>query len=301
MSHPDLYSHYNNQLSPVSPIMNLVCNCNPSSLALTTKSIVSSSYSMRHQESNKPVLPFFSPSHRQIQLSSRASGSTTAAKATASPTSPYPLCETVEHIVLFKMKPGTNLEILVDQLNLLRKIPGVLYLTAGIVDEFYCSSKDLYFDVFLHSRHANKQAVDSYMHNPTKLHFTNTYTELYYEDYMVLDWVTYHPEPLPNPKLGNALRLAFFKMNDNGWGDVYTKVGEELGPGSDQLTFGENYVGKTYRPAYKGFALSSLGVFPGVYQMKALGTPQDFGTKLLGQLEPTVNEVIVIDCIIKVV
>lgn len=208
--------------------------------------------------------------------------------------------QTIEHVALFKMKPGTNLDMLIDQLNLLQTIPGIMYLSAGMINDSYYPSP-LYYDVMLHIRLRNQQDDDYYMSCPQKLNFTNTYTEPYYEDYMVMDWVAYHPEPLPFPTLWSALRLTLFKMDDGGWGPVYDGIKEAFSQGeTSQVTFGQNYVGKTYRPQAKGFNLSSLAVFPGVYEMKALGTANEFGTKLKEKLKPTVSQVIVVDYIVNV-
>lgn len=283
--------------------------CDPFSLPLTTKPysrstkpIVSSSSLKRHtrEECSKSVLPFLSAPRPQPLLSSSKT-STAASKSDVTITSPYPPCQTIEHFALFKMKQGTNLEILVDQINRLRTIPGILYLSGGLVHDSSYPSPLPSYDVWLHARFRNQQDVDAYMVSPQKLNFTYTYTEAYYEDYMGLDWFSYHPEPLPSHKLWSAMRLTLFKVDDGGWEPVYKAIKDVYGNGEATLvTYGQNHVGGNYRSHTKGFQLSSLAVFPGVYEMEALGTAKEFRTNLEKNLQPSVSEVIVVDYIVKV-
>ncbi|KAL5707983.1 hypothetical protein ACHQM5_018827 [Ranunculus cassubicifolius] len=214
---------------------------------------------------------------------------------------PYPMHETIEHIVLFKMKPSANLDILIQELNNLRHLPGVLYLTSGYVFEMYSSNSRCEFTIFVHSRFRSKQDLDAYMCHPKKLRFTKTYTEIYYEDYMIVDWVTYHQQPLVNPIVGSALRVTLFKLKDEGWGRICEVIGEELGEAVVQQTFGQSYIGRTYRPAAKGFSIASLGVFEGVYKLRALDESVEFGKKLEEKLKGAVEEVMVIDYIVSTV
>ncbi|KAL5707982.1 hypothetical protein ACHQM5_018826 [Ranunculus cassubicifolius] len=211
----------------------------------------------------------------------------------------YPMCETIEHIVLFKMKPNTNLDILIQELNNLKRLPGVIYLTAGYVYDMYSSNTSLDYTIFLHSRHRNKQDLDIYMHCPEKLKFTNTYTELYYEDYALVDWVTYHPQPLHNPSVGTALRATFLDMKEDGWGVICDVVGDSLGDLTVQQTFGGSYIGKTYRPQNKGFSIASLGVYPGIFQLQAVGSPEEFAKKLEGDVKAAIDNIMVVDYIVK--
>lgn len=212
--------------------------------------------------------------------------------------------QTVEHIVLFKMKNGTDEETLIDAMNSLKTLPGVLYLSAGYTHGIHASPLD--FNIFLHSRHATKAHLDAYMGHRLKYGFTMTYTEPYYQDYMIIDYVHEHHGLLQRPTLGNALRATFFNLKD-GWGErdkdrVVEVMKESLTGSIEQQTFGETYEGTTYRPAHKGYEVGMLAVFPGLAELKALGTPQEFAQKMNEKLKATLDQnvtVFVVDFVLK--
>lgn len=249
----------------------------------------SSVRSQARDESDKSALPMFS------QLSCRTPTkvvNAVPATAPVSPLTPTKPKQTVEHIVLFKMKEGTDEATMVDAMNSLKCLPGVLYLSSGFVHGIHCSPHD--FNIFLHSRHATKDDLDRYMGHRLKYAFTMTYTEPYYHDYMIIDFVHDHDGPLDHPKLGNALRCTFLKMKD-GYGEnekkkVLQVIGEALEGSTDQQTFGESYEGSTYRPAHKGYDFGTLAVFPSVKELASLGSPQEFSKKMQIKLQDMVDE-----------
>ncbi|KAL5723813.1 hypothetical protein ACHQM5_007160 [Ranunculus cassubicifolius] len=229
-----------------------------------------------------PLLPVLS--------SSRAS-TTTKAVPSSTPLTPAKLNETVEHIVLFKMKPDFEAyEIFIDAMNSLKTLPGVLYLSSGYIHDVHSAPLEG-FTVFLHSRHLTREHLDLYMGHRLKYGFTMTYTEPTYADYMIIDYVHSHDGPLDHPGKGDALRTAFFKLKD-GYSasdkEKVLKVASEHLPGSvDQITFGDSFEGTTYRPAHKGYQLGALALFPNLKTMKKLHTPEEYAKHLEGKLVGT--------------
>lgn len=227
-------------------------------------------------------------------LHSRISTVVQAVPATApvSPVTSTKLKQTVEHIVLFKMKEGADVATLVDALKSLKILPGVLYLSSGYIHGIHSSPLD--FDIILHSRHATKHDLDRYMGHRLKYGFTLTYMRPNSQDYMIIDYVHEHEGPLDQPKLGNALRCTFFKMKD-GYGEaeknkVLQVLREALQGSTNQQTFGETYEGTTYLPAHKGYEFGTLAVFPSVKALEPLGSPEEFSKKMQTNLQDTIDE-----------
>ncbi|KAL5697840.1 hypothetical protein ACHQM5_028950 [Ranunculus cassubicifolius] len=253
-------------------------------------------------KSNDHVSAFPKLSSPSISATAKAVANSTEA-IPALPTKPK---QTVEHIVLFKMKEGyKDYETFIDAMNSLKCLPGVLYLSSGYIKDIHHPTDG--FNVFLHSRHATKEHLDKYMGHRLKYAFTMTYTEPYYQDYQIIDYVHEHDSPIVHPAKGTALRTVFYKLKD-GWGpsdkEKAIKVAKEHLPGAiDQQTFGDSYEGTTYRAAHKGYQVGVLGLFPGVADLKRLKSPKEFAKELERKLQGTLvpeGGVIVVDYEVKV-
>ncbi|KAL5707980.1 hypothetical protein ACHQM5_018824 [Ranunculus cassubicifolius] len=185
--------------------------------------------------------------------------------AQVAPISPNP---TIEHVVLFKLKPDVDqskVDTLLKGLRNLTSIDGVVHLTAGRV---HCLASDssLDFDIFFHGRYSSKEVLDNFMAHPTHLKLVNELTDPLSEDFMIVNWVAYHDEPLVNPPPGSAIRVTFLKLKKDQklGGTAKEEVGNHLSESADEATFGENYSSDA-----KGFSFASLAVFGSVEELEA--------------------------------
>ncbi|KAL5701622.1 hypothetical protein ACHQM5_026939 [Ranunculus cassubicifolius] len=211
--------------------------------------------------------------------------------------------QTIEHVVLLKLKPNTDqskIDTLMNGLSDLRSIDNVLHLTTGSVHKIRSSS--LNFDIFLHSRYPSKQDLDNYMASDQHMGLVNNLLGPVCDDFMIVDWVVDHDDQgLDHPPSGSAMRVSFLKLKEevvklgeNEKGIVLKVVEEQLGGGLvKQHTFGENYAD----PA-KGFSIGSLAVFPTVDELDKAGSSEEFADKLKKKLNDYVEDVIVVDYVV---
>ncbi|KAH9613665.1 hypothetical protein KSS87_004432 [Heliosperma pusillum] len=181
--------------------------------------------------------------------------------------------ETIEHIVLFNVKPSTEstqLAAMVNGLNSLRSLPMLLHISAGPLLRNRSSS--LNFTHILHSRYRTKEDLANYSAHDAHLSVVRSSVLPICDDIMAVDWVAQNLQGPTEVQPGSAMRVQFVKLKE-GLGD--TEKGEVLGvigglkdkfDGIDQLSFGENF-----SPARaKGFSLASIGIFDGVKELDAL-------------------------------
>ncbi|KAK9697299.1 hypothetical protein RND81_08G028400 [Saponaria officinalis] len=183
------------------------------------------------------------------------------------------MSSTVEHIVLFNVKPtaeSTQLAAMVDGLNGLRSMDMVLHLSSGPLLRNRSSS--LHFTHILHSRYRTKEDLATYSAHDAHLSVVRSSVLPICDDIMAVDWVAEHLEGPAEVKPGSALRVQFVKLKD-GLGDkekedVFGVIGglKDKFDGIEQISFGENF-----SPARaKGFSLASIGVFGSVKELDAL-------------------------------
>ncbi|KAL5707979.1 hypothetical protein ACHQM5_018823 [Ranunculus cassubicifolius] len=104
------------------------------------------------------------------------------------------------------------------------------------------------------------------MAHPTHTKLVSELLEPITEDFMTVNWVAHHNEPLVKPPPGSAIRVTFLKMKEDQklGGTAKEEVGKHLSESADEATFGENYSTDA-----KGFSFASLAVFPSVKKLKA--------------------------------
>ncbi|KAL5729810.1 hypothetical protein ACHQM5_002708 [Ranunculus cassubicifolius] len=210
--------------------------------------------------------------------------------------------QTIEHIFLFRCKENTDqatINYLIQELDNLRVIPGVLSLTTGPVNRLYSSSSpSLDFGIFFHSRFETKEALDAYMHHPQHLKLNHDLTDPLLGDYMLIDWVYYHKGELAPPP-GSAMRVTFLKLKQGlnlvqkEKSEVFKVIGNNLGRSVEQYTYGENFA-----IAAKGFSISSFAVFLDEEEMKRAGSCGELAKQLENELNHLVESVLVIDYVV---
>ncbi|KAL5729809.1 hypothetical protein ACHQM5_002707 [Ranunculus cassubicifolius] len=209
--------------------------------------------------------------------------------------------QTIEHIFLFRCKENTDqatINYLIQELDNLRAIPGVLSLTTGPVNRIYSSSTpSLDFGIFFHSRFETVEALNAYMHHPQHLKLNHDLTDPLLGDYMLIDWVFHQKAAIPQP--GSAMRVTFLKLKE-GMNlvqsqklEVFKVIGNHLGPSVEQYTYGENFAASA-----KGFSLASLAVFSDVNELEQAGSCEEVANQLKEKLNYLVLNILVIDYVV---
>ncbi|KAK7354607.1 hypothetical protein VNO80_20072 [Phaseolus coccineus] len=200
----------------------------------------------------------------------------------------------VEHIVLVKVKDGTEpskVNDMVNAMNSLASIDGVLYLTAG---PLLRSRPTAAFTHLLHSRYNSKDHLDAYNVHPTHLAAVTSFLFPICDDLMVIDWVT-GKTTLKTPATGSSLRVRFLKLKGEG-GDDQEEVKDKVlsvvrGMEEDA---GEFSCGENISPERaKGFSIASLAVFPGQKEVESVDMEEG-----LVKVVEDVEDVVVVDYVL---
>ncbi|KAJ6966582.1 stress-response A/B barrel domain-containing protein UP3-like [Populus alba x Populus x berolinensis] len=179
--------------------------------------------------------------------------------------------QTVEHIVLFKVKENTDptkINTMINSLNRLISLDSVLHLNAGAL--YRTKSSPIPFTHMLHSRYSSKENLSAYAVHPSHVSVVKESVQPICDDVMAVDWVT---DDLNGggslvPPPGSAIRLSFLKLKE-GLGDEVKD--EILGSikgikgkygGIHQISCGENFSARA-----KGYSIASLAVFPGLSEL----------------------------------
>lgn len=223
-----------------------------------------------------PTLAFCAPPLRpKISRSLlRSSSYHRAARFTVSMSAP-----TVEHVVLFKVKDGTDptrVDSMVSGLNGLASLDQVLHLTAGPIHRTRFSPFG--FTHFLHSRYGSKEDLSGYSLHPDHLSVVKESVLPICDDVMAVDWVADGVESsavVPRP--GSALRLVFLKVRE-GLGDAekgqivgVVKGVKDIVGKIDQMSVGENFSPERA----KGYSIASIAYFPSLDELKGLDTEEE--------------------------
>lgn len=194
----------------------------------------------------------------------------------------------VEHIVLVKVKDGTEqskVDDLVNGMNSLAAIDGVLYLTAGPVLR---SRPAAAFTHFLHSRYSCKDHLDAYNVNPTHIAVVTNSLFPICDNLLVVDWFA-GKTTLKTPATGSGLRVRFLKLkgeDEQVKEKVLGVVGEE---DVGEFSYGENISPERAQ----GFSIASLKVFPGQKELESVELEEG-----LAKVEEDVEEVVVVDYVL---
>ncbi|OWM77290.1 hypothetical protein CDL15_Pgr028927 [Punica granatum] len=209
--------------------------------------------------------------------------------------------QVIEHIVLFKVREGTEqskVNAMMSGLNGLNSLDQVLYLTAGPV--LRSASSLFSFTHMLHSRYSTKDDLSAYSAHPEHLRVVRETGLPICEDIMAVDWIAdgFSGPLAPPPE--SALKVSFLKLKEDLGDAVKDEVlgvirGIKDGPAAvEQLTCGENF-----SPARaKGFSVASLAVFKGVAEMEAAESNKELVESHKEKVREYLDGVIVIDFVV---
>ncbi|GAV72776.1 Dabb domain-containing protein [Cephalotus follicularis] len=249
-------------------------------LGLTTRPLFSSLFS----------LTFSTPKHLPPRLLSIKSSSSRTMSA-----------QTIEHIVLFKVKPETDptkVNAMVDNLNGLISLDNVLHLTAGPLHRIRSPLSN--FTHMLHSRYSSKEDLSAYSANPIHVSVVKESVVPICEDVMSVDWVVDEDTPLAPPPPGSAIRVTFLKLKEK-VGDEAKKeiLGVIKGIKDSFEGISEISVGENFSPGRaKGFSIASLAVFPGLPEMEAVDAKEELVNSHKEKLKDYLDGVIVVDYVL---
>ncbi|XP_021902064.1 stress-response A/B barrel domain-containing protein UP3 isoform X1 [Carica papaya] len=246
----------------------------------------------------------FSPPKRLSQLNlpfltrspSRSSPSTLS--VSMSSTTP---AQTIEHVVLFNVKQGTDpakLNAMLSGLSALTSLDTVLHLTASPI---LCNRSSAFsFTHILHSRYASKDDLSAYAAHPNHLAVVKESVLPICEDVMAVDWVADHV-PIPvGISPGSPVRITFLKLKENVTDEAKEQIfGVVKGikhnfPGISQITCGENFSpGRA-----KGFSIASIAAFKDLGAMEAVESNEELVNLQKEKVRDHLESVIVVDFIV---
>ncbi|XP_050270113.1 stress-response A/B barrel domain-containing protein UP3 [Quercus robur] len=211
--------------------------------------------------------------------------------------------ETIEHVVLFKVKDNTDpskINAMVNGLNALISLEQVVHITAGPV--LRTRSQPLTFTHVLHSRYKSKDDLAAYSAHPSHVSVVKENVLPIVDDIMAVDWVSSsddegHVYSVPS---GSAVKLTLLKLKENLGEDVKSEIFRAIKgikdsfPQISQISYGENF-----SPARaKGYTLASLAVYPGVSDLEAVDSNHEFVNSQKDKVRDYLESVVVVDYVV---
>lgn len=209
--------------------------------------------------------------------------------------------QTIEHIVLFKVKDDTDqskVSAMISGLNGLTSLDSVVHLSAGPLLRNLSSSFN--FTHLLHSRYKSKDDLSSYSQHPSHLSVVKESVLPICDDIMAVDWVADNLQgPLSLP-LGSALRVSFLKLKESSGEGAKCEVLEAIkGIKNSFSQIAQLSVGENFSPARaKGFSIASLAVFPGTSELEAVDSDQELVNSQKEKVRDNLESVIVVDYVV---
>ncbi|XP_010273929.1 PREDICTED: stress-response A/B barrel domain-containing protein UP3-like [Nelumbo nucifera] len=206
--------------------------------------------------------------------------------------------QTVEHVVLFKVKDNTEpskVNAMISRLNGLTSLDQVLHLSAGPI--YRNRSSAFSFTHLLHSRYRTKEDLSVYSAHPNHLSVVEDSVLPICEDIMAIDWVADDLHGPLVPRSGAAMRVTFLKLKEGLGNGVKGEVLRVLGgirnsfASIDQISFGENFS----LARAKGFSIASLAIFPGLTELHALDSNVEAVKAQKEKVKDSLESVIVVD------
>ncbi|KAJ4831861.1 hypothetical protein Tsubulata_947068 [Turnera subulata] len=251
-----------------------------------------------------PHISTSSPTHnlkpKPFNLSFSSSKPATTLRMTTTTTTPS-ATTTVEHIVLFKVKDGTDqakITTMLSSLNALSSLDPVLHISAAPIHRL--RSSPIPFTHILHSRHSSKDLFQAYASHPSHLAVVTDSVRPIIDDAMALDWVAPDLQGPVAPPLGSAVRVTFLKVKEN-LGDgvkgeilgVIKGIKDRFG-GIDQISCGENFTpGRD-----KGYSIASVAVFQGLSEMEAVDAQEELVNLQKDLVRDHLDGVVVLDFVV---
>ncbi|XP_058113754.1 stress-response A/B barrel domain-containing protein UP3-like [Magnolia sinica] len=180
--------------------------------------------------------------------------------------------QTVEHLVLFRVKPNTHpskIDDMISGLNSLSSLPSVVYMTAVPISR--SQSHPFNFTHVVHGRFKTKSDLDSYAAHRAHRKVAKLSFLPICDEYLIADWVSEIDGPAV-PRPGSTLRITLLKPKE-GLGDgskkqILNVVGgiRNSFPEIDQVSFGENFS----TIGHNGFTVGSISIFSGPKEIDVL-------------------------------
>ncbi|XP_062087053.1 stress-response A/B barrel domain-containing protein UP3-like [Humulus lupulus] len=210
--------------------------------------------------------------------------------------------QTIEHIVLLKVKDDTEpskVNAMVNGLRSFKSIEQILHITAGPL--LRNRSTTLNFTHMLYCRYGSKDDLKAYSRHPHHISVAKESVLPICEDVMAVDWVA---EDLQGPISsfpGSALRVTLLKLKEDLEEEKTTEiVGALKGIKNSfigqitRLTCGENF---SPRRA-KGYSIGSIAVFPGLSELDAMDSNEELVKLHEEKVKEYLESVVVVDYLV---
>ncbi|XP_004507984.1 stress-response A/B barrel domain-containing protein UP3 [Cicer arietinum] len=238
-------------------------------------------------------VPCSSPKQLSLQVRSWPSRSSIKTMSTQS--------QTVEHIVLFKVKEDTEpskVTAMVNGLSSLISLDQVLHLTVGPL--LRNRSTSLTFTHMLHSRYKSKEDLEAYAAHPSHVSVVKGNVLPIVDDIMAVDWIAEDLNADVVPKQGSAIRVTFLKLKENAVSDQVLEVIKGIPEKFEQIN--QLSCGENFSPARaKGYSIASLAVFPGVSELEAVDSNQELVNYQKDKVRDRLDSVLVVDYVVPAV
>ncbi|CAL1413911.1 unnamed protein product [Linum trigynum] len=237
-------------------------------------------------------LHFQSPNRRPASHLSFLKMSTAAA-------APPP--ETIEHIVLFKVKETaepSRVQSMLSSLNALVSLDPVLHLSAAPIHRL--KSSPIPFTHLLHCRYSSKDGLKAYAVHPSHVAAVKERVLPVCDDVMAVDWVARDLLGPVVPPPGSAVRLSFLKLKEGSAAEAKDEILRVIGGVKEnfeeiqQLTVGENFSPERA----KGYSIASLAVFPGVGEIDSMDAKGELVSSEKDKVREHLESVIVLDFVV---
>ncbi|KAL9688622.1 hypothetical protein QQ045_033045 [Rhodiola kirilowii] len=212
--------------------------------------------------------------------------------------------ETIEHVVLFKLKPQTppaKLSAMLDGANSLKSLNQVLHLTAGPIHRNASSPSAPTFTHMLHSRYSSKSDLSTYNSHPDHIRVVREFIFPICDDLMAVDWISHAPSfhPIVTPP-GSAMRVTFLKLK-NGLAESVKAEAIEVVKGTKKL-FGkiqQSSCGENFSPdRAKGFSIASLAIYPTLTDLEEADAAVEILEEQRKKIGEFVDEVVAVDFVV---
>lgn len=201
----------------------------------------------------------------------------------------------VEHVVLFKVKPGVpalQAEALVSGLRSLKSLDLVMDLSAGPALQASSGS----YTHALHCRYKDKEALQAYATHPLHVDVVQKRVVPIVEDVLAIDWEADLEEPEVKNGYG-AVRIAVMKQKDNLSEEELCRIEGTL-KGCSKLfpLIRQVSVGKNFSPARaKGFEWGFLALFPSLQELEELTKNEEHKHLPYSKVRPVMETLALID------
>ncbi|XP_027331795.1 stress-response A/B barrel domain-containing protein UP3-like [Abrus precatorius] len=206
--------------------------------------------------------------------------------------------QTVEHIVLFKVKEETEeskVSAMMNGLSSLVSLEQVVHLSVGPLLRNRSSS--LTFTHMLHSRYKSKEDLEAYSAHPSHVSVVKGHVLPIIDDIMAVDWIAHDLRGDLVPPQGSAIRVSFLKLKENAVRDEVLGVVRGIPQSFKQIS--QLSCGDNFSPARaKGFSIASLAVFPEPSELEAVDLNEELVNHQKDKVRDHIESVVVVDYVV---